>query len=213
MTHLAEADHADVSAAQMKRFLECRKQIENELGHIRIWHIANSMAVLRGEPVDIPNADEVWARPGLALYGECNGLSFAGNALKPVMGIESRAVLIKRVPEGARISYGGTYVTKRPTRLAIVPIGYADGYPWAVSGKAFVLVRGVRVPVLGRVTMDMIMIDVTDVEGISVGDDVVLMGSQGGERISLSELAGWAGTITYEILCGISKRMPRVYRK
>ena len=212
MTHLAEADHADVADQQMELFLTCRRRIEEALGPIRIWHIANSAAMLRGEPVDIPDAAEVWARPGLALYGDMNGLDFGGTELEPVMGLESRAVLTKRVPEGTRVSYGGTFTTKRPSRLAIVPIGYADGYPWRASGQAQALIRGHRVPVVGRVTMDMIVIDVTGIEGLNVGEPVVLLGRQGDERITLHDLASWAGTITYEILCGISKRMPRQYR-
>jgi alanine racemase len=211
MTHLAEADHGDVSQRQMQLFLSCKEKIEDALGKIRVWHIANSAAVLRGDPVDVPEAQEVWVRPGLALYGECNGSNFGEDKLKPVMGLMSNAVLLKRVPEGTRVSYGGTFMTRRPSRLAIVPIGYADGYPWALSNKAAVLIRGKRAPVIGRVTMDMIVIDITDIEGISVGDEVVLLGAQGSDRITLHELAELAGTITYEILCGISKRMPRVF--
>ncbi|MFA5811533.1 MAG: alanine racemase [bacterium] len=212
MTHLAEADHEDVSETQMELFLSCREKVEQALGKIKIWHVANSMAVLHGKPVDVPHATEVWVRPGLALYGDCNGSSFAGDELKLVMGLMSKAVLLKRVPEGTRISYGGTFTTLRPTRLAIVPIGYADGYPWALSNKASVLILGKRAPVVGRVTMDMIVVDITDVDGVIVGDEVVLLGAQGSERITLHDIASWAGTITYEILCGISKRIPRIYR-
>lgn len=220
MTHLAQGDCEEPSAAQMRLFLECRAKIEQALGAVRIWHVASSAAILRGEEVCVPGAAECWARPGLALYGDCNGTvlagrdntGFGGAELSPVMGIESRAVLIKRIPEGTRVSYGGTFTTTRPTRIAVVPIGYADGYPFRLSGRAEVLLRGQRCPVLGRVTMDMIVIDVTDVADAAVNDEVVLLGSQGRERISLHDLAAWSGTITYEILCGISKRMPRVYR-
>ena len=198
MTHLAEADQSHVSGLQMGRFLACKKTIENKLGKIKIWHIANSMAIMRGGPMEIADVDEVWVRPGIALYDK-------------VMRIESKVALLKRVPEGVKVSYGGTFTTTRPTRLAVVPIGYADGYPWSASGKAQVLLDGKRLPVVGRVTMDMIIVDVTDLENVSVGDEVVLLGKQGGEEIEIQELADWAGTITYEILCGISKRMPRVY--
>lgn len=211
MTHLAEGDNEDASSAQMELFLESRKKIEAELGEIKVWHIANSSALFRGEPVDIPSSKEVWVRPGLALYGDFSGRKFAGGVLKPVMSLLSRAVLLKNVPSGSKISYGGTFTTIRTTRIAIIPIGYADGYPWSASGKAKVLIRGMKVPVLGRVTMDMIVADVTDIASVSVGDEVVLMGAQGSEAISLEDIASWAGTITYEILCGISKRMPRVY--
>lgn len=198
MTHLAQADHPEVSGLQMGLFLACKKTIEEKLGKIKIWHIANSMALVRGGPLEIAGADRVWVRPGIALYDK-------------VMRLESRIALLKRVPEGVKVSYGGTFKTERPTRLAIVPIGYADGYPWAASGKAQVLIGGRRLPVAGRVTMDMIIVDVTDLENVSVGDEVVLLGKQGSEEIEIQELADWAGTITYEILCGISKRMPRLY--
>jgi alanine racemase len=143
-------------------------------------------------------------RPGIALYG-------VGKGLRPVMMLKSKIVMMKSVPAGTKISYGCTFETKRPSRIGIVPIGYADGYPWALSNKAQVLVRGRRVPVVGRVTMDMTMIDLTDMSESHVGDEVVLMGTQGFASISCGEIAGWAGTIPYEILCGISKRMPRVY--
>lgn len=212
MTHLAEGDQDEPSQEQLRRFIECRVQVEAELGPIKIWHIANSAACLRGEPIDIPGAAEAWARPGLALYGDCNGFKFDKCNLKPVMGLVSQAVLIKRVPAGTRVSYGGTFTTERASRLGIVPIGYADGYPWSVSGKAKVLIRGKRVPVIGRVTMDMIIIDITDVDDVAINDEVVLLGRQGDAEVSLHELADWAGTIPYEILCGISKRMPRIYQ-
>jgi len=212
MTHLAEADQSEMSARQLLLFLEARSSIEAALGPVKVWHIANSGAIMHGEPVEIPGANECWARPGLSLYGDADGSDFAGVELRPVMGLESRAVLLKEIPEGARVSYGGTFTTKRPTRIAIVPIGYADGYPWSVSGKASVLIRGRRAPVVGRVTMDMIIVDATDVPDVATNDGVVLIGRQGKEWITLREFAGWAGTITYEILCGISKRIPRIYK-
>lgn len=208
MTHLAQADEEIPSLKQMEIFMSCRRAIENE--EIPIWHIANSIAIFNGKPIVIPKAKECWVRPGIALYGSlCGG--FETTELNPVMGLISRVVLIKHVPEGAKISYGGTFTTKRPSRIAVVPIGYADGYPWRTSGRASVIIRGKRVNVLGCVTMDMVVIDVTDVGDAMVGDEVVLLGRQGGEMIGVDELAGWAGTIPYEILCGISKRMPRVY--
>ena len=211
MTHLASGDNEEISSQQVKRFLECRAVIEKMIGPVRIWHVANSAALMRGEQIEIPQAQEVWARPGLALYGCAPGSSF-GEKLKPVMGLVSQAVLLKNLPAGTKVSYGGTFTTTRATCIAIVPIGYADGYPWALSGKAWALMCGRRAPVIGRVTMDMIILDVTDIDGVSVGDEVVLLGGQGEERITLTQLADWAGTIPYEIICGISKRMPRVYK-
>lgn len=211
MTHLADAGDEDFSREQFELFLSCRERIEKELGPIRIWHAANSAAVFGGQYVSIDGAAECWVRPGLALYGECEGVDPSCGRLKPVMGLVSRAVLLKRVPSGTRVSYCGEFTTSRPSRLAIVPIGYADGYPWSMKGRAKVLIRGMRLPVVGRITMDMIMVDATDAVDISVNEEVVLMGSQGDERIPVREFADWAGTIPYEIFCGVSKRMPRIY--
>lgn len=213
MTHLAESDCEEISSKQMRLFMEARRLIEKELGQVRVWHVANSGAILRGEPIEIHGATECWARPGLALFGDANGLRFGREELHPVMKLESKVVLLKWIPEGARVSYCGTFTTSRLTRIAVVPIGYADGYPWSASGKAQVLIRGMRAPVIGRITMDMIIIDITDVRGVEVGDEAVLLGVQGDEQIALHDIARWAGTITYEILCGISKRMPRMYKK
>jgi len=210
MTHLADAGEEDFSLRQMESFASSRRVIEGSLGRIPVWHVANSVAVMRGFAVEFDGAQESWVRPGLALYGEC-GHSLRGKLL-PVMGLDSRVMLLKSVPKGTAVSYGCTFVTPRPSRLAIVPIGYADGYPWSVSGKASVLIRGQRAPVAGNVTMDMIVVDVTDLHDVEIGDEVVLLGGQGDERIELREIAGWAGTIPYEILCGISKRIPRIYR-
>ncbi len=213
MTHLADAGEDDFSAMQMDQFAPCMARIEGALGPVRVWHVANSIAIMKGWPVGIEGAAECWARPGLALYGECEYEHPLREEIRPVMGLTSRVMLLKNVPAGTRVSYGGTFTTERQSRLAVVPIGYADGYPWQASGKAKVLVRGQRVPVRGRVTMDMIVIDVTDIEGACVGDEVVLLGTQGEGKIALRELAAWAGTIPYEILCRVSKRVPRIYKE
>ncbi len=211
MTHLADAGEDETTSKQMEEFIPCKGLIEDELGPIKIWHIANSTALIRGWPLEVEGAAECWARPGLALFGECEFDHPLRSKIRPVMGIESRVMLLKSVPPGTGVSYGCTFTTKRKTRLAVVPIGYADGYPWSASGKAQVLIRERWAPVVGRITMDMIMIDVTDMEDVSVGDDVVLLGCQGEAAITVGELAQWAGTIPYEILCRVSKRMPRIY--
>jgi alanine racemase len=211
MTHLADAGEENVSKKQMELFLSCRNEIEDALGDVPIWHVANSVAVLKGDPVMIEGAGRAWARPGLALYGGVEDDALGDLELKPVMNIESKIVLLKRVPEGTSVSYCGTFTTTRRGRLAVVPIGYADGYPWSASGNAWALVRGKRVPVVGRVTMDMIVLDVTDCDEVSVGDGVVLLGKQGEDEITLEDIATWSGTIAYEVLCRVSKRMPRRY--
>jgi alanine racemase len=214
MTHLANATDEKFTSGQKELFLSCKKEIEQAIGPVEIWHMANSIATIKGEPVVIPEAVKCWARPGIALYGTTNGVTLPdGIYLKPVMSLTSKIALLKHVPENTPISYACTYVTRRPSRIGVVPIGYADGYRFALTGKAQVLAGGKRVPVIGRVTMDMIVIDVTDIPNAAVGDEVVLMGCQGGERITVDEIAGWAGTIPYEIFCGISARMPRIYKE
>lgn len=211
MTHLADAGEDDVSNEQYELFLSCGRRIESAIGKVPVWHIANSEAAMQGRHVRVPGATECWVRPGLALYGECEGVDPLKGRFRHVMGLVSRAVLLKYVPAGTRVSYCGIFVTRRKTRLAVVPIGYADGYPWSVTGSAEVLIRGRRFPVVGRVTMDMIVVDVTELCDIAINDEVVLLGRQGDEYITLRELARNATTIPYEILCGISKRMPRIY--
>jgi alanine racemase len=212
MTHFLDAGNAEISGGQHDMFMRCKNTIEQMLGPIPIWHVANSQAALLGRQSYVLDALECWVRPGLALFGECEGAdSLLKDGLVPVMGLVSKVVLLKSVPAGTRVSYSGVFITKKRTRLAIVPIGYADGYPWRVTGKASVLIKGKRAPVAGRVTMDMIVVDVTDLDGVAVGDSVVLLGKQGDDSITLKEFASWAETIPYEILCGISKRMPRVY--
>lgn len=203
MTHFAKADDAEYTSFQLETFKKCAKQVEDIFPNISVWHVANSTAILRGELFS--NTREQWVRPGLALYG------VGSEKFKPVMSLRSRIVMIKNVPAGTKISYACTFETKRASRIGVVPIGYADGYPFALSNKAFVLVGGAKLPVVGRVTMDMIMIDLTEAPSSHVGDVVVLMGKQNGKEISVEEIAGLAGTIPYEIFCGISKRMPRVY--
>jgi alanine racemase len=126
------------------------------------------------------------------------------------MSVRARIVQLREVPAGTALSYGGRTVTRRRSRIAVVPVGYADGYAWRLTGRAEALVRGSRVPVAGSVTMDMTLIDVTDVGG-EVGEEVVLLGRQGGEEIRATELAAHAGTISWEILCHLGLRLPRRY--
>lgn len=218
MTHLAYRLNPEYTRQQTNVFAEMGEIIRHNYGPVPVWHVANSAAVLEGEPVcpvrpePVEGRTQFWARPGIMLYGIPPYPEYSGKAdLMPVMSLVSKVMLIKHVPAGTSVSYNTTFTTTRPSRIGVVPIGYADGYPWSVSGKAHVLVEGSRCPVLGRVTMDMIMIDLTDCLPAQVGSPVVLMGRQGAEEISADALAAWAGTIPYEIVCGISKRMPRIY--
>ena len=171
-------------------------------------HAANSIAA-----VNLKKSHLNLVRPGIVMYGMYPKRSFVRKLrLAPSLSLKTRIVFLKKTPAGRSISYGRTYITQRPTIIATLPIGYADGYGRILSNRAKVLVRGQRAPVVGKVTMDQTMIDVGHIEGVSLGDEVVLIGRQGDGEIRCEELARLAGTIPYEIVCSISGRVPRIYR-
>jgi alanine racemase len=207
MTHFADADLRDkhFAAVQLDRFESLLRSLEETGVRIPLRHAANSAAVL-----EYARALLTMVRPGLMLYGYDPVERGSGADLRPVLSLVTRVALLKRVPAGTPISYGRTYVTRRESLIATIPVGYADGYSRALSNRGEAIVRGRRVPVAGRVCMDMTMLDVTDVPGVAEGDEVVLIGSAGRERITAEDLAAWTGTIAYEVLCGISARVPRV---
>jgi alanine racemase len=210
MTHFADADLCDKQFAsrQMDRFESLLRELAGRGIDIPVRHAANSAAML-----DFPRALFTMVRPGLMLYGYDPVEGGTGDAdLKPVMSLVTRIAFLKKVPAGVPISYGRTFVTKQESLIATLPIGYADGLSRALSNRAEALVRGRRVPIAGRVCMDMCMIDVTEVPGVREGDEAVLLGSQGGERITADEIALKTGTIPYEVLCGIGSRVPRIYQ-
>ncbi|MBI4124642.1 MAG: alanine racemase [Deltaproteobacteria bacterium] len=212
MTHLAFREDEKYTRHQLKLFNEMGEQIQKIFGKVPVGHIANSAAVMNGSPVTMDWAEKCWARPGIMLYGIPPYPAYAGKGdLEPVMRLVSQIALTKNVPAGTKVSYNCTFTTTRPTRIGVVPIGYADGYPFSASGKAKVLVEGKRLPVLGRVTMDLIMIDLTDLPAAQVGSEVVLIGKQKQAAITADELAEWSGTIAYEIVTRVSKRIPRIY--
>jgi alanine racemase len=152
-------------------------------------------------------------RPGIMLYGAYPSPVLKTLIhLKPVMTLKTRIHFLKSVPSGFRISYGGTFVTRRESLIATLPIGYADGYSRYLSNRGEVLVRGKRAPVVGKVCMDFIMVDVTDIPKVSLGDEVVLIGSQGKEIITAEEIADRMNTISYEVFCSVGKRIPRIYK-
>ena len=208
MTHFAEADLRDKQFAsmQMNRFETLLKELDARGAAIPLRHAANSAALL-----DYHQALFTMVRPGLMLYGYNPLEEDRGAGLLPVLSLVSRIAFLKKVPAGVPISYGRTFVTKRESLIATIPIGYADGYSRGLSNKGEALVRGVRASIAGRVCMDMCMLDVTEVPGVCEGDEVVLLGKQGDQRITADELAVKTGTIAYEVLCGISGRVPRVY--
>ncbi|MEK7831561.1 MAG: alanine racemase [Acidobacteriota bacterium] len=211
MTHFADADSAkaDYTEQQIRRFDEAAS-ILREIGFQPTWfHLANS-AGLHG----FPQAHGNLARAGAAMYGLVRDVlspRLEALPLKAVMSLKSRIVQLKTVPPGTSLGYGCTFTTKRESRIATLPIGYADGYRRALSNSGRVIVRGVFAPVVGRVSMDLMMIDVTDLPDVQLGDEVVLMGEQSGLKISAEDLAEQLGTISYEIVTGISARVPRAY--
>lgn len=168
-------------------------------------HVSNSAGTMRG----IVHGDYV--RTGIALFGAAP-LDTEPTRLEPVMRWRTAIARLKELPPGHAIGYGATFHTKRPSRIATLPVGYADGYARGLSNRGEVLLRGRRVPVVGRVSMDLVTIDVTDVEDARAGDEVVLLGRQGDEEIAVEELAAKLDTISYEVFCGVSARVPRVYR-
>lgn len=205
-THLPSADEEDLgfTREQVASFIDVADAVEASGVHVPLRHAANSAGILR---VSESYLDMV--RPGIILYGLYD--NDPGIELRQAMTLKTRIVFLKELPAGRSVSYGRTFTAARRTRVATLPIGYADGYSRALSNKAQVLVRGKRAPVIGRVCMDQVMVDVTDVPGVESGDEVVLYGTQGNERISILEIAQNIGTITYEVTCSVSKRVPRVY--
>lgn len=156
-------------------------------------------------------------RAGIILYGlwPSDEVREHGKiALKPSLRLKSRVVFIKTVPAGREISYGGTFTTKRKTRVATICIGYGDGYPRSLSNKGHVLINGQKAPILGRVCMDQFMVDITDIEGtVQIEDEVTLIGKDMGEEITMEALGALSGRFNYELACDLGKRIPRVYLK
>ena len=172
-------------------------------------HLANSAASID----ELPDSFNL-VRPGIMLYGSYPAKRFQQKIdLKPVMNLSTKIISLKKVPQGTSISYGRTFTCKRESLIAALPIGYADGYSRALSNRGEVLIRGRKAPVAGVVCMDLVMIDVTDIPGVELGDEAILMGSQGSEVITAEDIAEKMSTISYEFLCGIGPRIPRVYTK
>lgn len=213
LSHFASADELDDSGReytkmQVEQFTKAVTIAREKGFNPRYLHIANSAAAFG---LDLAGCNLI--RPGIALYGALPSADFEGRVeLKPVMSLKSRIAMLKVVEPGASISYARRYTTEGSTLVASVPVGYADGYRRSLTNRGEVLVRGVRAPVIGTVCMDWIMLDVSQVPEVQVGDEVVLMGSDAqGRSIRAEELAEWSGTIAYELFCGISKRVPRIY--
>ncbi len=211
-THFASADLPDAAAAgavthaQLAAFDRAIADAHAAGAAGLVRHAANSAAVIR-----FPAARFDLVRPGLAMYG--NGLAPEREALQPVMRLVSHIAQVRAVAAGQAVSYGGLWRAPRPSRVAVLPIGYADGYPRRLTGSGEVLVGGRRCPVVGAISMDMTLVDVTSLgHDAAVGDAVVFLGAQGEERVTAAELAERAGVTEYEVTCGVSKRVPRTFR-
>lgn len=211
-SHFATADEADKEYAmtQLDKFKKFDEELQKRGIKIPMRHISNSAAL-----IDIKDSIFEALRPGIILYGYYPSNEVNKNAirLKPVMSLKTNIVHIKEVERGTSISYNRTFVTERKSKIATLPVGYADGYSRALSNKGKVIINGKIANIVGRVCMDQCMVDVTDIEDVKVGDDVVLMGEDSGLKIDAEDMAKLLDTISYEITCMISKRVPRVYIK
>ncbi len=208
-THFSTADEEDKSFTkkQAERFMEFRKMLEERGVDIKIYHSANSGTILQHE-----NFHFDMVRPGIILYGltPSGYLKDKTLDLKPVMELTSHVAFVKEVKKGESVSYGRTFTADKDMKIATIPVGYADGYPRLLSGKGRVIINGSYAPIVGRICMDQFMVDVTHIENVKLGDKVILMGSENGTSVTADEIAQFAQTINYEIVCGVSKRVPRI---
>lgn len=212
-THFAKADELDKTNAeeQIRSFKEFIARTEAETGYkIPVCHCSNSAGI-----VELKEANMDVVRAGITLYGLWPSGEVAKDIVKlrPAMELKSRIVYVKEVEPGTAVSYGGTFVAERRTRVATIPVGYGDGYPRGLSNKGYVLLHGRKAPVIGRVCMDQFMIDVTDIPEAAEGDEVTLIGRDKENCITMEELGELSGRFNYELACCIGKRVPRIYLK
>jgi alanine racemase len=210
-THFARADEANLTNAldREKAFSDFLDRLCKENGHkIPIQHCANSASI-----ISIPSAEMDMVRAGIILYGLWPSEEVPRDKiqLRPALSLHSHIVYIKDVPEGTPVSYGGTFVTDRMTRIATIPVGYSDGYPRSLSNKGYVLIHGQKARILGRVCMDQFMVDITGIPEAKEGDEVILIGRDGDEVITMEELGDMSHRFNYELVCDINKRVPRIY--
>ena len=208
-SHFATADDRDPTFAreQLAAFLEVAGELEDHGLGVEIRHMANSAAVL-----SLPESHLDMVRPGVMIYG-LRPASHLGEKIRPAMTVVSRVAKLKVLPSGASVSYGRAYRCRGSRNIATIPMGYADGYRRGLSDRFYVLVRGQRAPVVGRICMDMFMVDVSEVAGVRKGDEVLIFGTRGDDHLPAEDMAEALGTIPYEIVTGIGPRVPRAYRK
>lgn len=211
-THFARADEEDIKPAveQFEKFMSFTEHLKKMGVHIPMRHCSNSAGIIR-----FPQANLNAVRAGITIYGIYPSKEVERDVIRllPAMELKSRVSFVKTLPKGRAISYGGTFVTEKDTVVATIPVGYADGYPRSLSNKGWVLIHGKKAPILGRVCMDQFMVDATGIPGVRTGDSVTLMGKDGEEFLSVEELGDLSGRFSYEFICDISRRVPRVYIK
>ncbi len=209
-THFAKADEADKSYTekQIERFEWVKGELQKRGVTFPYYHTSNSAGI-----IDHAGGGQILARAGIATYGMYPSEEVKKDRvkLKPALELISHVVFVKWVEEGEFISYGGTYETKRRTKIATIPVGYADGYPRSLSNKGYVLIHGKKAPIIGRVCMDQMMVDVTDIEDVKFGDKVTLVGRDKDEVITVEMLSALAERFNYEFVCLMGKRIPREY--
>lgn len=211
-THFAKADEADKEPArkQLKTYLEFLNSLEDRGLEIPVRHCSNSAGILEALGTDLTAV-----RAGISIYGLYPSGEVDQEKVKlvPALSWRGRITCVKTIPAGASVSYGGTFTAKAPTRVATIAAGYGDGYSRALSGKGYVLIKGRKAPVLGRVCMDQFMVDVTHIPQVKEGEEAILLGRDGEASITAEEMAFLSSGFHYEILCNIGKRVPRIYIK
>ncbi len=209
-THFAKADEAnkEFTKKQLESFLFMKRALEERGVRFQYYHCSNSAGI-----IDMKEAHMDLVRAGISVYGlyPSEEVKKENVPLKPAMELVSHAAFVKWVGPGTPVSYGGTYVTDRDTKIVTVPVGYGDGYPRSLSNKGYVLIHGKKAPVIGRICMDQFMVDATEIEDVKFGDKVTLVGNDGEEKLPVEVLSGLSGRFNYEFVCDIGKRVPRTF--
>ncbi len=209
-THFTKADEKDKSFTkkQIQEFVWMTERLKEKNVRFTYEHCSNSAGI-----IDVPEANFDIVRVGISTYGlyPSEEVDKTNVKLKPALALKSHVAFVKEIERGTPVSYGGTFVAKEKMKIATIPVGYADGYPRSLSNKGYVLIRGKKAPILGRVCMDQFMVDVTQIEGVSFGDKVTMIGKDGNEILPVEVLSELSGRFNYEFVCDLGKRIPRVY--
>ncbi len=209
-THFAKADETEKSFTrkQMDAYLWMKARLEDKGVEVKYHHCSNSAGI-----IDVQEANMDLVRAGIAAYGlyPSDEVRKDNVPLKPAMELISHVTHVKWIEKDTPVSYGGTFISERRTKVATIPVGYGDGYPRSLSNQGYVLIHGKRAPIIGRVCMDQFMVDVTEIEEVQFGDKAVLIGEDGENRITVDELSGLSGRFNYEFICSFGKRVPREY--